>query len=1179
MAFPPAPPLQGPGVRAPRRPRPQADANNNPVIFLPKFPFACSDPQADSWPTSLTMNAKKRARIASGCLWGRWPAAGRECLLLAVACAISLFGVGVRDVSGSVLVEDAFAGAAGATPDAAKFVWDGEVTQNGAGLLILDTNWVNRSWLRSSAGAAPAPGETLVLQFRARAYAESGSPGIYGDGQPRGLRVGTDANNCVEFYSISRTSLGLRLRSNGVESSGSYPVPSGVDAAHDYEIAVGPASVTFKVDGATAGTFATNIPTGILNAHLATYDGYAGQVPVYLDSLSLCLEGATGPDAPVISGFSPAGGLPGTIVTLSGANLGGITSVQFNGVSAMFASNSASELTATVPAGATSGVITVTGPGGTATSPGAFSVHTLVSACTEGDLASALSGGFGKVIFACDGVIDLAATQVVSSDVTLDASGHSVTLHGGGAVRVLAVDPGVRLTLLNLRITGGGGVASGGGIHNAGGVVEATDCTFADNSATGEAGGGNGFGGAIYNDGGSLVLTNCTFTNNNATGGTGSTGSYSAGVGGAGGNGYGGAILGSGGSIVLTNCTFHANHAAGGAGGSGGPGYDGYTYWVSGPFGSGHLVTVPGGPGGKGGDGGNGFGGGLHTSSGCTVTMVNVTLASGTAGGGAGGIPGPAGAYGSGDGGSGSPGSSSLGGNLAVTSGTATLRNTIVAYGSGTPGHNCSGTLVDGGNNICSDTTAGLSAAGSLNNIDPVLAPSLAPNGGPTMTLALLRHSPAVDGGDDTGAPVADQRHLPRIGRCDIGAFELQRPLISGFAPGSGLAGTSVTIDGTNFFAVTAVTFGGVEASYTLESASRITATVPAAAATGPISVVCSNGTASGPAPFLVGSPEFTYEILGAGQDARAVITGYTGSGGAVSIPNTIAGLPVTAVLDGAFLNCNELTAVTLGDHVVFVGESAFNGCTNLAAIGATDANPNFSSEDGVLFNKSKTTLVLCPPTKAGFYEIPDGVTSLANSAFRGCGDLAGVTVPASLAAIGDNAFLGCGGLTGAVFWGNAPSAVSPSVFSSAAPAFSVYYFAGASDFTSPTWFGYPSVKMGTYSPIAPWLIANGFAHDTDLSSTPNHDGVSLLMSYALGLDPSRPQAGHLPKASIVGGQLRLPLRVGSAGVTYWVEASHDLQNWTTEGVAISAPDADGFCTASTPWTGACCFLRVRVAY
>jgi len=1103
----------------------------------------------------------------------------RKVPLLAIGCAAFLCSVGVRDVAGSVLVEDTFAGAAGATPDAGKFVWNGEVTQNGAGLLILDTNEVNRSWLRSSAGAAPAPGETLVLQFRARAYAESGSPGIYGDGQPRGLRVGTDADNCVEFYSLSRTSLGLRLRKDGVESLGSYPVPSGVDAAHDYEIAVGPASVTFKVDGATAGTFTTNIPTGVLNAHLATYDGYAGQVPVYLDQLSLQLEGATGPDTPVVSGFSPAEGLPGTIVTISGSNLAGITTVQFNGVSTMFASNSASELTATVPAGASSGVITVTGPGGTATSPGVFSVHTIVSACTEGDLAQALSGGFGKVIFACDGVIELAATQVVSSDVTLDANGHSVTLHGGGAVRIFEVAPGVHLTLLNLRITGGGGVTSGGGIHNDGGVVEATDCTFADNSATGDAGGGHGYGGAIYCNGGSLVLTNCTFSNNNATGGAGATGSYSAGTGGAGGNGYGGAILGSGGSIALTNCTFHANQAVGGAGGSGGPGYNGYTYWVSGPFGSGHLVTVPGGPGGKGGDGGNGFGGGLHTSSGCTVTMVNVTLASGMAGGGAGGIAGPPGAYGSGDGGPGAAGSSSFGGNLGVTSGTATLRNTIVAYGSGTPGHNCAGTLIDGGHNICSDTTANLTGEGSWNNIDPLLAPSLAPNGGPTMTIALLKNSPAVDGGDDTGAPTADQRHLPRIGPCDVGAFELQRPVISGFTPGSGLAGTSVTIDGTNFFAVTAVTFGGVEASYTIESSSRITATVPAAATTGPINVVCSNGTAAGPAPFFVGIPEFTYEILGTGQEAHVVVTGYTGSGGAASIPNTIAGLPVTAVLDGAFLNCSELNAVTLGDNVVFVGEFAFNGCTNLVAIGATEGNPNFCGEDGVLFNESKTTLVLCPPAKAGFYRIPDGVTSLANSAFRGCGALTGVTVPGSLATIGDTAFTGCGGLTSAVFWGDAPCAVSPSVFSSAAPGFTVYYFAGASGFTSPTWLGYPSVNLGAHSPVAPWLIANGFAHDADLGSSPNHDGVSLLMAYALGLDPRQPQAGHLPKPSILGGQLTLPLHVGSAGVTYWVEVSHDLQNWTTEGVTISAPDADGWCTAGTPLTGPCCYLRIRVAY
>ncbi len=98
--------------------------------------------------------------------------------------------------------------------------------------------------------------------MRAYAYAEDWNPGVYGDRQPRGLRVGSDANNAVEFYSLSRTSVGMRMRKDGVESLAAYALPAGVDSMHDYEISVTATSVCFKVDGASAGTFTTNYPDG-----------------------------------------------------------------------------------------------------------------------------------------------------------------------------------------------------------------------------------------------------------------------------------------------------------------------------------------------------------------------------------------------------------------------------------------------------------------------------------------------------------------------------------------------------------------------------------------------------------------------------------------------------------------------------------------------------------------------------------------------------------------------------------------------------------------------------------------------------------------------------------------------------------------------------------------------------
>ncbi len=78
---------------------------------------------------------------------------------------------------------------------------------------------------------------------------------------------------------------------------------------------------------------------------------------------------------PTIVAFSPAAGSPGSQVVLTGTNLTGATTVRFGGVSApTFTVHSATRLTVTVPVGALSGVLSVTTPGGTATSAGSFTV-------------------------------------------------------------------------------------------------------------------------------------------------------------------------------------------------------------------------------------------------------------------------------------------------------------------------------------------------------------------------------------------------------------------------------------------------------------------------------------------------------------------------------------------------------------------------------------------------------------------------------------------------------------------------------------------------------------------------------------------------------------------------------------------------------------------------------------
>src|SRR5437763_10581689 len=78
--------------------------------------------------------------------------------------------------------------------------------------------------------------------------------------------------------------------------------------------------------------------------------------------------------APTISSFTPASGWAGTSVTVVGSGFTGPTAVSFNGTATAFTVTSGSQLTATVPSGATTGPISVTTPGGTSSSPASFSV-------------------------------------------------------------------------------------------------------------------------------------------------------------------------------------------------------------------------------------------------------------------------------------------------------------------------------------------------------------------------------------------------------------------------------------------------------------------------------------------------------------------------------------------------------------------------------------------------------------------------------------------------------------------------------------------------------------------------------------------------------------------------------------------------------------------------------------
>jgi hypothetical protein len=125
------------------------------------------------------------------------------------------------------------------------------------------------------------------------------------------------------------------------------------------------------------------------------------------------------------------------------------------------------------------------------------------------------------------------------------------------------------------------------------------------------------------------------------------------------------------------------------------------------------------------------------------------------------------------------PGSGNHGGGLYQAAGAVTLRNTIVALNAApnvSNGPDCFGSITSGGHNLLGNTTScGFTSVGSDKlGKNPKLG-SLADNGGPTRTLALLSGSPAIDAIPKAACRVGiDQRgvHRPQNGRCDIGSFE-----------------------------------------------------------------------------------------------------------------------------------------------------------------------------------------------------------------------------------------------------------------------------------------------------------------------------------------------------------------------------------------------------------------------
>jgi hypothetical protein len=233
---------------------------------------------------------------------------------------------------------------------------------------------------------------------------------------------------------------------------------------------------------------------------------------------------------------------------------------------------------------------------------------------------------------------------------------------------------------------------------------------------------------------------------------------------------------------------------------------------------------------------------------------------------------------------------------------------------------------------------------------------------------------------------------------------------------------------------------------------------------------------------------QFTYSAINGG----ICIKSYTGAGGAVRVPSTINGLPVTSLETNAFDNAINVTSVALPDSVINIGAGAFGGCANLTEVtlgsgvtnigtfpvaasgpsGFTIPNDITNLGNGV-FGFSALTNVTVPYgvtnigssefylhfVRTGAKSAGNGVT-IGGGAFASCVMLSNLEIHNSVASIGDGAFYFCTSLKAIHFIGDAPS-VGHNAF--ALDEALIYYLPGTTGWSS----NFADL------PTAPWTPSN----------------------------------------------------------------------------------------------------------
>lgn len=194
-------------------------------------------------------------------------------------------------------------------------------------------------------------------------------------------------------------------------------------------------------------------------------------------------------------------------------------------------------------------------------------------------------------------------------------------------------------------------------------------------------------------------------------------------------------------------------------------------------------------------------------------------------------------------------------------------------------------------------------------------------------------------------------------------------PVIWGFSPSSGPAGTAVTVVGMGLAGATRVTFGGVAATFTAQSAWSLTAKVPAGAATGPLTVTTAGGTGKSSSAFTVPAlPGPRLTAFTPAQGAAGTRVTLTGSGFTAGATVAFNGTPAAAV---SFVSASRLTAIvpagaTTGSLTVTTAAGAASSATVFTVPGGNPPPAQGLRLGGWYINQGVQTLGRTVPLVAG---------------------------------------------------------------------------------------------------------------------------------------------------------------------------------------------------------------------